>query len=230
MPGRRHGLLLFDFDGTLYRGDDPYRFYAEQLAAEMPPPARRRYLEEVDAHLLGHAPHAGGDNWRAVVQMSLPYLPDTPATTAAMVEAFVKTRAYMREDACRLEVPPLLFSFLERIRSRVVVAVASNAPEDMPLFERLGLAGRFDTVLWEANKPSGLVSLVENLLHLHNMEGAPVCSIGDNYENDIAPALAQGWTTAHISPRGSFIGPANIQGTTLEAALPHVEEWVNALP
>jgi len=147
-----------------------------------------------------------------------------------MVEAFMRTRAYMREGACRLEVPPLLFPFLERVRPRVFVAVASNAPEDMPLFERLGLAGRFDTVLWEANKPSSLVALVENLLHQHDMGDVPVCSVGDNYENDIAPALEQGWTTAHISPRGSFIGPASIQGTTLEAVLPHVEAWVDALP
>ena len=37
-------LLVVDFDGTVYRGDDPARGYARRIAASLEPLAAEHYL------------------------------------------------------------------------------------------------------------------------------------------------------------------------------------------
>ncbi len=218
-------VLLFDFDGTLYRGDDPFRFYAGAVASRMPKADRDRYLEAVNAHLMGTRTIAAGDHWEAVVSLARPLLTDS----RVFQDAFMETRGHMMTDACQLEVPTGVLDFLTQVKGRVVLAVASNSPNQAarPLLDKLGLTPYFDYIRPEAKKPSGLPGLVREIMGPDDASRPDaVFSVGDNYRNDIAPARDQGWLTAYISPYGYQPGPSTVVGQKIEDVLPDLQRWV----
>lgn len=218
-------LLLFDFDGTLYRGDDPFRFYAGAIASRMRKADRDRYLEAVTAHLMGTRTIEAGDHWEAVVSLAKPLMPDS----RVFQEAFMETRVHMMTDACPLEVPPGVLDFLTRVKGQVVLAVASNSPDQAarPLLDKLGLTPYFDYIRSEAKKPIGLPGLVHEIMGADDASHPDrVFSVGDNYRNDIEPARAQGWLTAYISPHGYQPGSSTVVGRCIEDVLPDLQRWV----
>lgn len=221
------GLVLFDFDGTVYRGEAPFRAYARHIAEAIADPARSEYLARAARHLAGAREVEAGDHWEAMLRLADPY----NLERSVFREAFLKTRAYMMTEDCRLEVPDALVPFLGRVRDRVAVAVASNSPEPacIPLLEKLGLSDAFDAVRPAARKPGGLLPIIAELVARFRVPAERVLSVGDHYVNDIAPALDAGLRTAYITPADFFPGPVDIAGRTLEDVLPGVEEWVDGL-
>ncbi len=217
------GLILFDFDGTLYRGDAPFYFYAERLADRLRTDERDAYLAKVEAYLQGDLPMEANDYWEATVELALPYGLDSQGAMAA----FVETRAYMNDAGCPLDVPQELRDFLAEYQGRAILAVASNSPDEaaIPLMRRLDLLGYFDSITTAAGKPAGLMAAAQTA-----WGGEPpahrVVSVGDHYINEIQPALAQGWDAVHINPRGQCPGPSSFQARNIEAALPFLREWV----
>jgi FMN phosphatase YigB (HAD superfamily) len=216
-------LLLFDFDGTLYRGDAPFRFYAECIARHMVEPDRAGYLARVERHLQGEDGVVAADNWEAVVKLAAIDDPDL------LNGAFLETRTFMMSADCPLEVPEGLVEVLEGAKGRVLRAVASNSPEAaaIPLLKKLGLLHHFDAIRHSAAKPVGLTVFADQLIATHGLSPALVMSVGDHYRNDIEPARARGWVTVHISPRGYHPGPAAHQGRRLEDVLPAIQAWVD---
>lgn len=217
------GLILFDFDGTLYRGDAPFYFYAERLADRLRTDERDAYLAKVEAYLQGDLPMEANDYWEATVELALPYGLDSQGAMAA----FVETRAYMNDAGCPLDVPQELRDFLAEYQGRAILAVASNSPDEaaIPLMRRLDLLKYFDSITTAAGKPAGLKAAV-NAAWGGEPPAHRVISVGDHYINEIQPALAQGWGAVHISPRGQFPGPSSFQARNIEAALPFLREWI----
>lgn len=218
-------LIIFDLDGTLYSGDAPYRWYAENIASYMDHESRSQYLSQVEGHLRGERGIVAGDNWEAVVQLATPFIVED----SEWMRAFQKTRERMLSAAEDLIVPKTLRNFLKTWHDRLTLACATNSPEDvaLPLLDRLDLTHGFHHLATEAGKPNGLLDLAERL-----WGGPPqptrTVSVGDNYLNDIAPANAAGWTTVHVSPRGYFPGPSTLQVQTIEEALPFLHQWAQA--
>jgi FMN phosphatase YigB (HAD superfamily) len=227
MGGHRRGLLLFDFDGTVYRGDAPFREYAAQIARAIPESDRETFLGRAARQLAGVREVEAGDPWHAMARLAEPYQLDR----TALHEAFMKTRAYMMTDACRLEVPAVLPSFLTRARRQVVVALASNSPREacLPLLQKLGLQDAFHLVRPSAHKPEGLLPLIAELEAQFETPPGQVMSVGDYYVNDIAPAQSAGFRTAYISPGDYFPGPVDLAGKRLEDVLPGVAIWIEGL-
>ncbi|NMP23181.1 HAD family hydrolase [Sulfobacillus harzensis] len=221
-----HGLILFDLDGTLYQGDAPFRFYAKTIARHMASEDQHRYLDQVESHLNGRERLVAGDNWEAVVQLAEPYLADDDLWQ----QAFVETRIFMNGEQCELEVPDALRQLLRELRSKITLACVSNSPPEaaIPLLQRLDLYCLFDQVTPSANKPNGLI---QHARELWNGQLVPerTLSVGDNYRNDIAPALEAGFATAHISPRGYFPGPSIARGYALDDVIPFIRSWVTRL-
>lgn len=215
-------LLLFDFDGTLYRGDDPFWFYARTISEHMDEKTRTHYLHLVEEHLNGKGVVAG-DNWEAVVKLAAPIIPDRSIWQAT----FLATRDFMMTSECHLEVPPPLLNLLRLARQRVMIVAASNSPPEstIPLMGKLGLAPYFDHIYAAAHKPQGLVDIVTKLKG-EDFDPHQVFSIGDNYLNDIAPCVEKGWLTVHISPHGYFPGPCSVKARSIEEVLPTLEAWV----
>jgi len=219
----RNRILVFDFDGTIYRGDQPFWFYAQALSRKMSDKAAEKYLSKV-SHFLNSEDSVSDfvcDNWQAVVYFAKPEVDD------AMIEAtFTETRKYMMQDDCILEVPMNLKQMLTEWRQHAYLVLASNSPEAacIPLVKKLGLYDSFDVVRHSARKPEGLMPLVAQLdVPLGEYAYA---SVGDNYINDIEPVLKANWMTVHISPRGQFPGPATVQVRNMEDAYTFIDVWV----
>lgn len=219
-------LMIFDFDGTLYRGDEPYLYYARQVADLLSERTAQEYLRKVQAHVAGEDLVPAADNWEAVVRLMEPF--GQTLTPEQWQEAFMATRRHMLEGGCPLEVPAGLQNFLEKARGQATLVLASNSPYEaaVPLLERLGLAQSFDVVRSGANKPHGLVTTVRELMG-PEYDPLRVFSIGDHYTNDIAPGVLEGWTTGHISPRRIFPGPSTYQAATMEEILPSAHDWLD---
>lgn len=219
------GLIIFDFDGTLYRTVEPFKFYADRLADAMPIAMRDRYRAEVSAYLHGTKVVLSDDHWEALKYLAIPFVGDK----APWDQAFADTRLFMKQHVEMLEIPSGLLLFLERVHHQdIVLTCVSNSPSDAvdPLLNDLGLREYFHHVATGAQKPDGLLHMASRL-----WGGRPVpdrmLSIGDHYHNDIAPAVRAGWATAHVHPFGYFPGPASIQAVTLEGVLSFAEDWAN---
>ncbi|WP_171822737.1 HAD family hydrolase [Sulfobacillus thermosulfidooxidans] len=221
-------LIIFDLDGTLYRGDAPYWYYAEQVSRFLPPEIGQAYLQRVENHLTGRQTVEASDNWEAVVRLMEPF--GESLTPEQWQEAFMATRRYMLSGQCPLELPWDLKPFLSNLKGQVILAVASNSPDEAakPLLEQLGLIGLFDVIKTAAQKPEGLITLVSEITH-NDYAPDQIFSIGDHYNNDIAPGIQHGWITGHISPRRIFPGPATFKVTALEELYPHIRTWVQRI-
>ena len=85
----------------------------------------------------------------------------------------------------------------------------------------LGLTGLFDRIVTDAAKPAGLRAVLT--------EFAPdrrVMSVGDVWQNDLAPAAELGFATAHV---GGWLPPGaapSIAGATVSELLPDLARWV----
>ncbi|MGC8489697.1 MAG: HAD family hydrolase [Clostridia bacterium] len=227
MPNHLNGLLLFDFDGTVYRGEAPFRVYAAHIAEAMAETDRASYVARAARFLAGVAEVEAGDYWEAMRRLADPF----HLERQVFRDAFMKTRVYMMTDDCRLEVPSTLLPFLIRVRQRVVVVLASNSPEEacVPLLEKLGLGDAFDAIRPGARKPAGLLPIIDGLVTRFSIPAGRVLSVGGHYVNDIAPARETGYRTAYITPTDYFPGPVDIAGRQLEDVLPAVEAWVDSL-
>jgi FMN phosphatase YigB (HAD superfamily) len=162
-------LLVVDFDGTLYRGDEPVRFYARRLASALPEAdgaallaSFERYLEQgpkaaadsrdtVEAAALREAV----DGWGAAVHLGQRVYGIPPGVVD---RAFVDTRAHMVESACELEPAEPLLDTLRLLGGRVRRVLATNSPDiglDV-LLRRIGADGLFDEIVCSLGKPDGL--------------------------------------------------------------------------
>ncbi|MCL4495523.1 MAG: HAD hydrolase-like protein [Firmicutes bacterium] len=218
-------VIVFDLDGTLYRGDAPYWYYAQRVSRFLEEAEAESYLRRVHEHLTGRTVVESADNWEAVVRLMEPFGQKLPVDQ--WQEAFRETRRYMLSRECPLEVPVGLPELLKDIKDDVFVAVATNSPYEAawPLLEQIGLISYFDVIRTEAKKPEGIVELLREVTGA-NYRPDRVFSIGDHYYNDIAPGVREGWTTGHISPRRIFPGPATYLVAQAEELFEPLKAWI----
>ncbi len=230
---RRRGLLVLDFDGTLWRGNQPLEHYAATVARGLAPAERGPYLAQVRAFLGGLRWQVVGtaappeDGWTAVSR----FAGARGATADRLEAAFLETRERIVAGAFRLEVPAGLPEFLAWSRRWCTVVLATNSPASSvgPVIDRLGLGDLLDDVATGAAKPASLATLVQGWLERFEASPERVMSVGDHYRNDIEPAVRAGWFTAYITPWRWVPGPCSIVGTTVEEVLPGLREWVAAV-
>ncbi len=231
--GVRRALLVLDFDGTLWRGNEPLESYAVAASHGLVPAEREPYLAAVRAFLGGARWRVVGtaappeDGWSAVASFALA----RGASQAQLRDAFLRVREDIAAGAFHMEVPAGLVDFLAWSRRwcRVVVATNSPASSVEPVLDRLGLAGLLDDIAAGASKPGSLVWLVEGWAERYGVSRERVMSIGDHYRNDIEPAVRAGWSTAYITPWRWVPGPCSLVGTRVEELLPGLREWVETV-
>lgn len=233
-------LLVVDFDGTVYRGDDPARRYARRIAATLPPEDAERYLAAFEryvaegvaaAHESGDTVEAAAlresvDHWGAAMQLAQRC---HGVSAAVLEEAFAGARTDMLDPSCEIEVVAPLVDALRALRGRVRVLLATNSPLPglAPLLDRLGVAGAFDDVLPGAGKPDGLRRLLQRELG-PDLRTRPwrLFSLGDHYYNEIAPAVEIGAAAGYIDRFGRADGPATACAPLAEQLLPAIHAWV----
>lgn len=236
---RAQGLVLVtDFDGTLYRGDDPIRYYAAQAAHWLAREPRRSVVEGVDRYLADGAadlPDAV-DGWEAVAVLGRRHGLDQHTLDAA----FTATRLHMLQPGCSLEVPAGYAELLTELRAegvRVVLATNSPAAGLDALLRRLGVLPLVDDVVSGTGKPAGLARLLRRELGLAESTpawqvpseaGARLLVIGDHWRNDIQPGVEVGAIGAYIDRFGRADGRAHSTAPTIEDLLDTVRNWADA--
>jgi FMN phosphatase YigB (HAD superfamily) len=237
-------ILVSDFDGTLYRGDEPVRRYARLLADRLDPEPAGRYLAAFERY-LARGPAAAADSADLVEAAALRESVDAWGAalhlgrraygldSAAIDGAFAQTRADMVENPMELEPATGLIETFRRLRGTVRLVLATNSP--LPgvdvLLRRLGADGLFDDVAGGIGKPDGLRRRFAAELGAGPGGGRPaldpcrLLSIGDHWRNEIEPAVEIGAATGYIDRFGRSDGPATATATAAEQLLPFVLAW-----
>lgn len=219
-------VLVWDLDGTLYRSEDACRHYARGIAETFEGDRREDYLAALDRYLGGEGGVEASDGWEAAVVLA-----GGPRASRAYPEAFARTREAMLTDACRLDVPTGLTSFLEEAAGRTRRVLMSNTPAFgvLPLLERLGLLPLFDELVCDAGKPVGFGARLRGLAAVYELPPSAVLSIGDHFVNDIEPALAAGCATAYLDPfRVGPSGRATMEAARFEDLLIELAAWLDS--
>lgn len=230
-------ILVSDFDGTVYRGDDPVRCYARRVAASLATARSTAFLDTFEHFLAegvaaaasaatpqeAQALRAAQDGWGLVQLLAA----DLGLAEAVTQQAFLDSRIHMLDDACALDVVEPLVELFAELRGEhgVHVVLATNSPAEglAPLLARMGLSDAFDEVVPGANKPVGLRSWMAAALG--ERPASALFSLGDHYRNEIEPAVAIGAATGYIDRFGRADGPATATAARVEDLLPALTSW-----
>jgi FMN phosphatase YigB (HAD superfamily) len=237
-PGDSRPILVVDFDGTVYRGDAPTRFYARRIAEALPERAARSYLDVFEHYLgagvkaaddyedaeLARALRGAYDGWGAAYDIARVVF---EVDREVLQEAFPASRVYMLSDECEVEVVAPLVQVLGELRGEIRIVLATNSPAEglAPLLDRIGVSVVFGEVVAGAAKPEGLRQWMAAAL-----EGRPASglfSLGDHYRNEIEPAVAIGAAAGYIDRFGRVDGPATVTAAQVEDILPALRSWAH---
>jgi FMN phosphatase YigB (HAD superfamily) len=232
-------LLLVDFDGTMYRGDEPVRYYASLIANTLETPGP--YLAALERY-LAQGPFAARDSADTVEAAALRESVDPWGAAFGLAtrcyevpldvteDAFTRCRQWMTKPECEVEVVTPLLDTLTDLRSAVQINIITNsgALGLQPFLVRLGIADRFDEVTAGARKPDGLRRFLQRSLG-RDLRERPwrAFSIGDHYRNDIEPAAEIGAGCAYIDRFGRKDGPATASASVAEDLLPVLRAWAD---
>jgi FMN phosphatase YigB (HAD superfamily) len=213
--------LVLDFDGTVCLGDGPIWAYADRVLAALPIDARAQVRDALAGYLARpwtYPDYADG-------YIALAALTDGHVSPAIRHEAYLASRHALSDPGMDIHPPDGLTELLDELAGSVRTVVLTNAPAtglDAALL-RLGLAGRIDTVLNSAGKPEHSSELLAGLLG--DAPAEQLCSVGDLWANDIAPALQLGCVTALIDRTGAESRPAHLRGERIEDLYPGIRQW-----
>lgn len=212
-----HPTIIFDFDGTVAVGDGPVLAYARFVAES----AGDGYLDRVASQLAAYARGESGyrDGYDVVGSLAKDAGVDEPTLNAA----YAHSRERLGSADAPVEPADGLRELLEDLGTDVRVVLATNAPGDgIPaLLAGWGIAGRFAETRFAAGKPDGLADVVSAAL-----ASGPVLSIGDIFDNDLAPAQRLGADTALVGATAATSrDEPTFRGATLADIADDIRRW-----
>lgn len=177
----------------------------------------------IEVPIFGRNRRNIGDLWAMADVLAMHYGVPREKRSAA----FMATRAFMASDEFHLHLPPGMEERLRDLRARGFSLLAmSNSPlaSVHDVFDELGIRQYFDAIVADAAKPVGLIDW---LADGSNSEG--LLSVGDNYVNDIEPALKAGARALYIDRHATGLGTEYdtcSHAPSIEAAL----AWLGKVP
>lgn len=116
--------------------------------------------------------------------------------------SYLATKEYMVTDEFTLERLEGLREYLLELREETSIVLMTNSDsEDVGrLFKELDLEDVFEHVVTSAQKPTYTTDLFKELLIHYKVNPEEALSVGDNFINEIAPALLLGMKAAYITP------------------------------
>ncbi|WP_257009884.1 HAD family hydrolase [Evansella halocellulosilytica] len=114
---------------------------------------------------------------------------------------YLETKEYMVSDEFQLDQIPGLREFLLELRkSSPTVLMTNSDREDVGrLLKELNLDHVFEHIITSAQKPTFTDGLFGELQKQYEVDMGEIVSIGDNFINEIAPALLKGMKAVYIS-------------------------------
>ncbi len=220
--------LVLDFDGTVCIGDDPVRFYAEEVAARHP--AAADVPAQVRQFLAGRlVVERAADGYQAVHRLAQA----AGVSREQFKAAYLASRDRLEAGEGQTRAPEGLAALLEELRgARVRIVLVTNSPRVGIEKWLVGqdLDHRFDEIVTDAGKPEGMPALLEQIAGAARLVDPPkLGSIGDVWANDVRPAMDRGSTGFFIDRLGTGHGPSSYTGATFEDLLPALREWADSL-
>ncbi|MDM5336911.1 HAD family hydrolase [Fictibacillus enclensis] len=119
-------------------------------------------------------------------------------------DAYNATKLYMVSDEFSLSKTPGLKESLERLKKDKYLVLMTNSEEDdvLRLLKELGLDGLFHAIYPSTQKPVKTKEVLSEILAKWKIAPEKAVSIGDNFINEIAPALLMGLNAVYIQPNG----------------------------
>lgn len=216
-------LLILDFDGTVCIGDGPVWAYANAVLTRISDADRAQTVRARLAEFLSGTSDAPryADGYAAVAEL-----------TAGAVDPDSRQAAYRESRtalatglASGVAAPDGLHEFLTGIGMSADRVLVTNAPPDgvKETLSVLGLTDVIDEIHPNANKPAGFVELLAGLAA--GRDPAMMMSVGDLYDNDIAPPYAFGCATAYIDRWDHRTGPAHLHAASLPPLYSAIADW-----
>ena len=114
---------------------------------------------------------------------------------------YLKTKEYMVSDQFKLEAIPHLREFLLSLKKtdHIVLMTNSDKEDVLRLLKELNLTEVFDQIISSAKKPSRTKDIFVELQKLYELPFYQLVSVGDNFLNEIAPALLLDMKAVYIS-------------------------------
>ncbi|MCL4451991.1 MAG: HAD family hydrolase [Candidatus Thermoplasmatota archaeon] len=215
--------MIFDFDGTIIQGDQPYYRCAEIISKQLPSSVVEPFLSKVKAALTHSMPFPGEDGWSMLYNLSSNYI-----TRDEFSAAFHLTRREMLEDEKMTYMPDAVKVLLESLKKSAILVLASNSPAAYvePVVRRYSLDDYFSYIRPGAAKPAGFEPMVRQVIENEKLDrGYKVLSVGDHYTNDIMPAVKLGWDGAYVNPYGLAPKESTVSGGSIEELSPWIIDW-----
>ncbi|MCA1011310.1 HAD family hydrolase [Halobacillus halophilus] len=120
-------------------------------------------------------------------------------------ECYDQTKEYMVSDLFSLtKTEGLRDALLKWKKEKKLVLITNSEAHDVDhILKRIDLTDLFHEIITSAAKPLHTTELFQGLLRNGKYTAGTVISIGDNFMNEIAPALALGMKAIWIYPPGS---------------------------
>lgn len=182
-------VSLVDWQGE----ETPVRSAAEEHA-------ERPVGPPVEVPIFGHNRRNIGDLWAMADVLAMHHGVPRENRSAA----FRATRAFMATDEFQLHLRPGMRPCLSALLSGgMTLATMSNSPIESvyDVFDELGIREYFSVIVGDSGKPVGLSEWLSGV----SAPGA-VLSVGDNYVNDIEPALKAGAQALYIDRHATGLG------------------------
>ncbi|GAE37327.1 HAD family hydrolase [Halalkalibacter akibai] len=118
--------------------------------------------------------------------------------------SYLATKEYMVTNQFTLEPLPHLRENLKELSQQTQIVLMTNSDrEDVGrLLKELQLDHCFEHIVTSAQKPTYTTPLFQELMNQYNVGAEEVVSVGDNFINEIAPALLLGMKGIYINPHG----------------------------
>ncbi len=125
---------------------------------------------------------------------------------------YVETKEYMVTDQFKLEKINGVKEWLLKLKeTKNIVLVTNSDIDDVGrLLKELEIDTVFEHMVTSAQKPTKTDEIFERLIAQYEVKPEEVLSVGDNFINEIAPALKMGLKAIYIDPLKSEVNHENL--------------------
>lgn len=115
---------------------------------------------------------------------------------------YVETKEYMVTSEFQLEqIPGVREGLLKLKETKKIVLITNSDIDDVGrLLKELNLDGVFEHIVTSAKKPSRTIDIFQKLMEQYEVNAEEIVSVGDNFINEIAPAIQMGMKGIYIDP------------------------------
>ncbi|MED4017130.1 HAD family hydrolase [Sutcliffiella cohnii] len=148
-----------------------------------------------------------GDLWWVPVTIARHY----GVTSEEAYACFMQTREHMMTEEFQLNPHEQFREVLQSLHKKYTLVLLTNSPQSDSdvIIEKLGFTSYFQEKFFEAQKPIKTKVRFSYIAEKFDVSYEEILSIGDNYINEIFPAVELGCKTIYIDAHGAGAGDSH---------------------